>query len=139
MMSPARRTRILFKGLFAIRIVLLPPGAQAQPGTDAQSRDYLFQCATRIASGAGFQSAPGSSADRVSMMRSRTLGDSVYVDAFRITLAAPGSAAAAPLNIRTMSFVTASASIFSRRGIPTPKTVTALADSIRRHCRRRGT
>lgn len=135
MTPPARAALVLLLGAAAVAFSPSPGAAQA-PGRAAVSRDSLFNCASRIATAAGFRRVAGAPPDRMGMMRTRDIpGASYFLDGIRVAMAPPDSAGAAALQVRVTTFVVARATGFNERETTPPVALTALADSIRLGCR----
>ena len=115
----------------------VPVKAQSPAAITAATRDSLLDCAAHMATAAGFTAAPGAAAGRLGLMRTRTTPAGTLVDGMRVALAPTAVPGAAALDVRVSTFFSPRANPFSHQEMSPPKALTALADSIRAHCRPR--
>lgn len=119
-----------------IALVLCPSPSTAQTAVEKSSStsDSLLSCASRMATRAGFQAVPGARPGRLGLMRARTVDGKSLVDGLRVSVALPDAPHSTPLDVSVTTFEVTG---LSNKAVPPPKSLTALADSIRLGCRRR--
>ena len=139
MASVSRIRRTGISAAVAFVLCTLPVAAQS-PVESSAARDSLLMCAARRAGAAGFQSTGAARADRILMMRTRPTPGSILVDALRVAVASTDTTRAWAPDVRVTTFVTSRTNGLSREEINPPRSLTALADSIRQECQqnRRG-
>jgi ABC-2 type transport system permease protein len=115
----------------------VPSMAQAPTSISPATRDSLLDCASHLAASAGFTAAPGATAGRLGLMRTRTTPAGTLVDGMRVVLASKDSTGATPLDVRVSTFLSLRTDPFSHQEMSPPKALTVLADSIRMACRPR--
>lgn len=123
-----------------VLVMLLSAGsgvAQTSSSSPSASRDSLLHCASRIAMSAGFVAAPGGTADRLGLMRTRSSPAGTLIDGMRVAVATTGTTPIPALDVRVQTFLSSPSNPFSHQEMPPSKELLALADSVRVRCMRR--
>jgi hypothetical protein len=137
MTLPDQVRRALIASAAGVLFCASPCRAQSPAGLTAATRDSLLDCASRLAGTAGFSAAPGASAGRLGLMRSRTTPAGTLLDGLRVSLASKDSASTGSLDVRVTTFLTSRTDPFSHQEMAPPRALAALADSIRLLCQPR--